>query len=553
MIGFGGAPDVWHTLRDMLLSNIKDIDETNAEVVLLCFSDKIDYTLEGKKEILNFLENDDNRPTGMKTNLTLAWEEGLKKINKDKYNFITFLTDGGEQNVRGAQPFDECIQDPKTGSWDDMIMKHNVYMCFVRLTDSAYNEKIDRALNSRNNISILDGIKFPVIVRSILDNNSFNLNIKEQKSIVLNIPIDIINQQELKDAPLLFNLDIQGDNSQVLQISNTPQRYTNEMRIPVALVSNMSDEELDLYPEKFDLLIKISSNNDLVAITNSEMQLHISNRREKTVFLTTDVACSRSEHYSSFLFSESSTIPIKFQLKTEWGKFVQTDSKITAKLNLYTKHKKDKLNHTDFRVYVDGKENADKTIVFDITEASKEIDLHFDDALKGGEYLLEMNYEGVNIDNIYPSHTENFKVINTNLINPLKRNCIIVIIILLALLLVWKTILIRIFYPRFSRIRSLQISSPIFKSVKIKGARKVVFSTQKNTQNFLSRFFTGRIIYVTGDIWTDGTIEAIPNNKAMPMRLRFKAGYRGLPKSLKKGEMYNFVNQQEEKINIIIM
>lgn len=90
--------------------------------------------------------------------------------------------------------------------------------------------------------------------------------------------------------------------------------------------------------------------------------------------------------------------------------------------------------------------------------------------------------------------------------------------ILLACLAIWLLLLKYIFFPPI-KVASVMISDPYYSKLNVKGKRMVVFTNKRQEQPFLSKIFTGEILYNVNPVWTTPlVIEAGKGRKLMVRR-----------------------------------
>lgn len=87
--------------------------------------------------------------------------------------------------------------------------------------------------------------------------------------------------------------------------------------------------------------------------------------------------------------------------------------------------------------------------------------------------------------------------------NPLQTLFVIGALLLLAMLILWLFLLKRIFFPAI-KMSKIEIMGPgtYYASKKIKGARKVILTHKRMSQNIISRIFTGKIRFIRADIFS---------------------------------------------------
>ena len=544
-------PDVWKDLKPMLIDNIKQIDESTTDVVLLCFDSKISHKFNSKTAILNFLNDSKNKPDGMNTNLSLPWREALKEVDRSKYNFITYLTDGGEQNVAGEVPFDQSITSKEHNSWNEITSKFNdVYMCFVRLTDDALDPKVVAALERSKNVSILNGIQFPSIIK--LDKFPSNYSIRELSEQKIIIPTAIINKAELNPN---ISFIVESSNPNLIEVNKIYfDKETEELSF--YLTRKISLKDCDTYPDNIAVNIDIKPRDQqFTIIPNSRVSLNFKNTKERNVTVDTELAERTASYHDSFLFSKESNKPILIEFNSRKGAFAPANA--TVKANVKLVGSSGVVAPDLLKLSVNESPVLQKQFTLDLSGAKQELSVFFSPSLEDGKYELTLSLTGENLDEIYPQKLITFnKITYTKSMNPLLLGLIIFLIILLALLLLWKLVLIYMAYPRIKKFNTLSITSEqAMKSMRIRGARMVCLTAKPKKQSLINRFFTGKIIYIEQPIWVNGDISITPKfAKRPPYKLTLANGPKyGAPRFIEKGQKYMLKNKLNNNINLTII
>lgn len=108
--------------------------------------------------------------------------------------------------------------------------------------------------------------------------------------------------------------------------------------------------------------------------------------------------------------------------------------------------------------------------------------------------------------------------------NPLKTLLFWLGVVILGLLLLWLLILKRIFFPSI-KMGKVAFTGPgtYYVSKKIKGARKVVLTSRRKSQNIVSRLFTGEIRYIKADFFTS-ELAILPVGNKKKVKLTTESG-----------------------------
>lgn len=544
-------PDVWKDLKPMLIDNLKQVDESTTDIVLLCFDSDIRHKFTTKSSILNFLSDSKNKPDGMNTNLSLPWRAALKEIDQSKYNFITFLTDGGEQNVAGEIPFDESIMSKDHNSWRDITSKFDdVYMCFVRLTDDALDPKVITALNQSDNISILNGIRFPSIIK--LDKFQPNYNIRDLSDQKIIIPSTIINKSELNPN---IEFIVESSNPSLVDVSKVSFDL-NKHDLSFYLSRKISLEDCDSHPDIINVHINIKPKDQVFTIIpNSKLSFNFKNTKERNTTVNVELKELESSYYSSFLFSKESNKPIKVDIASIKGAFAPSNAAIKADIKLSNGDKAIASNL--YTLGVNEVPISSKEFDLDLSGQNQELSVFFDPSLSSGKYELTILLSGENLDAIYPQdHIILSKIKFTKGVNPLLLGVIIFSVLFVAMLLLWKLVIIYLAYPRIKKFNTLMITSEQDSvSKRVRGCRMVCLTAKNTKQSFLNKFFTGKILYIKQSIWVDGDINITPKfTNRPPYKLTVANGHKyGSPRFIEKGLEYNLKNKSNQKINITII
>ena len=110
--------------------------------------------------------------------------------------------------------------------------------------------------------------------------------------------------------------------------------------------------------------------------------------------------------------------------------------------------------------------------------------------------------------------------------------------------MLWLLIGRPIFYPGF-RVKSISLSGPepYFATHRLKGARKLVLTAKPERQGFMSRLFSGRIVYGVNPLWTT-KIEIIPRDGRSIRIKTLGQEFFIMSKVLKVREEYELENTQ---------
>ena len=185
----------------------------------------------------------------------------------------------------------------------------------------------------------------------------------------------------------------------------------------------------------------------------------------------------------------------------------------------------------DYELRFNGQKIKGKDIINIVPGQPAIIEVQFNhDAQTGKRYIKLLPVYDRDIDLINDGPTDEFEGLSLRTEydlrwNPLKTLLMWIGIILLAGLILWFVLLKRIFYPVIT-LSQVIITGPgtYYLSKKIKGARKVILTSKKRSQNVISRLFTGEVRYVRADHFLpELTIVAAGGKKKVRVRQEGKA------------------------------
>ena len=136
--------------------------------------------------------------------------------------------------------------------------------------------------------------------------------------------------------------------------------------------------------------------------------------------------------------------------------------------------------------------------------------------------------------------------------NPLEEGTLFTLAFLIAALLVWMFVLKPIVFPTF-RVGKVQLSDPVpYNSLKrVRGYRKMILTSKKQSQNFFDTAFAGKILYEVNQLWTSDVVIEPKDRKSV--RLRVPKDFMADARVLKTNQEYTIQNMTSgTKTKIII-
>jgi len=234
--------------------------------------------------------------------------------------------------------------------------------------------------------------------------------------------------------------------------------------------------------------------------------------------MTTFVACSDErtslgvvEYYPSFLWVDEMTTPSRMSFDFNFSEDAQKDNTCYAEFQFVDKDGKP-IPSSKMQVFADGKQlPANKLLIYS-KDLTKELLISFSPIVDGGNHQGSLKLVRHNLDRIesqsLPSkdcvYVLPWSIQYEKRMNPLAKALMWIGIILSMSLIVWFLLLKPFYYPRI-RVLRLEMSSKngYYVNKRINGFRKVIITNRGGNQNIMNKLFTGKILYIVNEIWTE--------------------------------------------------
>lgn len=455
--------------------------------------DATDYSKE-KKDIFDSF--DKHIKEARYTHISDVMEEGLKYTDPKKDNRLYLLTDGkpnqGDTPEKVAETISKWCSNHK-----------NTRLFYVALTRGALDEKVRRALESCKDAYIVE-IEGNVIPQfADLSPNDIYTNLEELASpreIEFNLPGTYEVTPVSNDS--LFNVQISGNKS-------------TDGKIKVSLVPKMSIQEIRqiLDKQEYEFTFKIESADKRIHIVNPEVTVHVSDEIPSKLSLADgrdEIPDKGVKWYDSFLWSAAAPDQkIIWDLKPVFENELKT-SAMNLRFNVANGEDR------DYEAWYNDQRINNGDIITVLPNRPAYLSIQFNHDAKTGKRYFELTpVEVTGIDLINEQPTDEYEGTSLRTAyaigwNPLAIVLFWIGVAILLCLLLWFLFLQRIFYPRI-KVSRVEFKGPgsFYQSKKIKGARKVVLTSQKKKQNPLSRLFTGEVRYIKADHFTP-ELEILP-------------------------------------------
>lgn len=487
MKGYNGAPDIWQSTKDYLESDIeRQAPGTTVHIVPFQGHTLPAYSFEASKFNWGSIENDLDKISDNVTNTNICdvWDHGLKLIDGNKDNYIYLLTDGVD-NVKGTAELAKRL-----GNFCGKY--RNTRAFYVVLTKAAINPEIKQVVDNCNDEQFVDASKELDPFGSFDEGLTIyanTLNLERTHRLLFSaagtFPASTVCSDEY------FNVAIDGGKIEngIVPVKISPKK--NIAEINAAL------------PETYVFTFDVTAQG--VQIINPTVRVVMTNKPERTFdIIGEEQDMGEAEWYDAFLFwGAKQPDTLRVDLKAMFNKEAEKDaSSVAIKIA-------DADGRKDFDLFLNGKRvDHDGVVRFDagmMPERTVLCVVYHPDAEEGKRYLHIEACGKKDLESINGAPIEEFEVTvrgEYNIVwNPLKTLLTWLFIITLTALLLWFLILKPLFYPTF-KAGSIMISDPYYSTIRIKGARKMIFSNKKTEQSFINKLFTGTVLCNVNACWT---------------------------------------------------
>lgn len=528
--------DIYDDVVSKMLTNINAIQNEQTEIVVVPFQNKhldvwrVKATDEGKREIISRIKrykNDD--VTG--TNITEPLQYAIEHIfTEDRIDILKLLTDG-KPNM------EEDALYRLLERWCDMAEKKDVYGYYVMLTPDATSKRLKDLLEQQCRFEVVVSLDFDKIFQ-VNGTRELAINIKDDYGKTKTLPFRIYgNSQQL---PAGYRIHFETDDNPYVRISETGEidadgnvtlhplfladQQTLHRQLPEVSLISMTMSNADNLPKECEYVRLVDHECGIYLINKPEKSIEISAEdmqpKKNTVYM------GKTKEYNDFWFVRytpdtlTATLNYGFnedaiellQQPVRLGLFYrENNGGIERLLRLAPQTAQVFVNDVPAKDNVielrkDGMRNGEQRdaeikMVFGKGAANRTYNLHLRPVPDAGDIDRINGIETANYD-------ENTKVMTlrakkTHVLNPLAVALIWTGIVLLALLLLWLTVLKTMFFPVF-RISHVNLTGPepYMSMLYVRGARQVVLTDKAMKQNALNKLFTGKIVYETNPVWT---------------------------------------------------
>lgn len=520
---------LWQPSKDNLIKAIENVDDVNTELVVIVFADDRNAshkvwkkweekaTDDGKSRLT---ANINNLPLPVKSSMTNLYDplvDFYSEANSGKVNYMFLMTDGGHE--QGGDFFRAIDQ------WGNRTSALT-YGFFVELTNNVGSGEVIARDKARTHIDkqtektgrIWRVSSADVNINLIRLNQNAMFNIRNDEYI--DIPVYFSG----KNSAVINDLKFAFDDSSDFKVERTDVSKDN-IRVYIK-----HDVDIHKYPTNSTATIHVSFINkpDKTFLLTSKIKVNCLNKKEKVLLLSRNKISGNVKHYDSFGWIKEKTTPCESTIGLSFSQDAKSYANTFVEL-IVTDNNGKKLSSSDVVIYANG-EKCDKNKIRVSPKDDKIVlSISFPVGTKSGThqgyFMVGQNHLD-RIDNFDLNATTNANVIKWRVryvqtMNPLAKLLMWIGIIILSALLLWFLVIKPTKYPRFAQFRKMVLVKKNGAVVaqfttNFKGARRVVFASEKVKQTILNRLFTGRIDTVVNPVFEE-PITFIPRKRRKAM------------------------------------
>ena len=462
------------------------------------------WTDECREKI--YADFDENIKRATLTNISDVLRAGFSHCKPGMENRIYLLTDG-EPN--GGDSVDKVVET--INSWCGT--QRNARLFYVALKEGVVNNKIRETIDRCKDAYVVEIAGNVIPQFADIDATVIYANIEELDRVhelILSPEDDCPLKADCNDP--LFNVVVEGgaaDNGMV-RLRLVSRQGLTASELNQVLAAEIGEDRI--YRFQFTL----SSEDDRYLIANPVVNVEMANyimSRAMVVEGANIVNLPGSTSYDSFLWSkEKDPDIVGFDLTPVFAKVTDPGARLVFDLI------PEKGENQDYTLFFNGHPVEPGGVMRVVPGGEAIVAILFDEDAQEGErhFILRLrDSRGVDLVNDVPADEFGEIVVNSRydeVLNPLKKFVVWLAVALLVALLLWLLVVRRMVFPPIKASR-LELAGPdgYYLTKRIKGARKVVLTTRRRSQNIISRLMTGKVVYVTAPHFTP-EIEIIPRS-----------------------------------------
>lgn len=548
MSGFNGSPNIWAPTKAFLKDELEKERKENpaANITILPFQDKVMQPIRfsakdvdwGKVEI----ELDQLISRVTPTNICDAWLRAEKEIDDAQYdNYIVLMTDGHD-NIGGTA--NEINRMKKLESILEAFCNanhDNTKGFYLELTQAAsLPENVNAVVRSCKDLFVIDATHGIPNFGS-LTKNEMSVNTRD---LPKELEVGFSNAGR-------FIASIAGNGDKWIDVSLIDGIIEGgKCRL---LINSKYGDDIDALNSKIGekgASVEFSIVSDDVIITNGELTIDLCTANPRTMDMQSEnILTQEITRIKPFLWikgGDSDTL--RWSLNANFNDEAIKDQ-------AYARFKMSPKNNIDSCELLFNGAPVVNGFISVAADKSNVVELVVHRGYEDGEVEIALDMTGVeNLDRVNGEQTDTLEIVLKGEVSTstswLEWAVRIAIAAIVAGLILWFAFIKKQKYPTFNK-GILTINDPYFATVKLKGFRKVVFTSAAKHQGLLNRIFTGKIKYHVNSAWT-GDAEITPSGKN---NKRFRSVNGQLisepsPIWQQNGE-YKIVDSNNQKDNII--
>lgn len=493
----------------------EDIERQDAEATITVFPfrenvlDRFSFKRSAFKwEDIEKKLNEYVAKSGGKTGICHTWDEAIKTLDPHKDNYFYLLTDG----IDDCSPLDSL--QLKINGWckdNGDAYGFYVYMNAVARRGLKLSEM------GCDHFFFIDGTDH-LAPFGTFDKNVFNVNLRDLKPKTLAFSTAGSFRVKASCSDPYFDVEVVGG-----QIRGGKAVFRVKEK-EAGLVGKL--------PETYQFAFSLSADAKRLNLLTDTIFVNVQNKAIPNLDIVSEEQSGSASWYPRFLFwPEAKQDTIDIDLHTTWNDDARRQHSCLRLAN----------KPDDYQLLLNGKP-VTAPVVLDASHDGDILSVVFNRDARSEEHYLEFKGEGERLATVNDNDLQADGYTLTLRLkyhvgwNPLQWILFILALTILGALLVWFVVLRRIFYPTFS-VRTIQITEPYYKMVKLRGARGAVLSSKAVKQSTLSRIFTGRIVSEVHPSWVD-PIELTPARKGA--RMKMKSKYTVVPYSLMLQKQHDY-------------
>lgn len=507
MNGYNDAPDIWQQTKSYLSQELSKEAKTNpdARIVILPFQDKVLQRFESTAGNLSWPNLEASLDKYIQdvtaTNICDPWLAAEREIDETKENYIILMTDGND-NYKGDAAHPDRIAYLKK-IFSEFCGKYgNIMGVYLELTSSATLPPDVRAIvDNCKDIVIVDG-KNGNPRYGLWSETTFGVNTRD-------LPIDKVIGFSSTDS---FNVETVIDDD--CPVAVTIGKISGG-KAKIHIESKYGDD-IDRLNEYFDnngREISFTTCSSDVDIKNPGINIEFSTAEMRTFDIDqSGITPQNVTRTKPFLWIKGNDFDtLRWDLNPKFNQAAINDNAwVKFRINA-------KGNPGGSRLLYNNKELTDTNIFVKAGEAgviALVVPAGTDD---GNVNLTLTKVRSSDVDRINGKRYDNSDLVITlagdvNTSKSILEKILWVLGVLIVIsLIAWFAFIKKRIYPKFKG-GVVTVNNPYFATIKLKGVRKVIFTSSKKSQNAINRLFTGTIRYHINPEWST-ECELTPSGK----------------------------------------